>query len=119
MPAEVILHDAFVEVVFSGEVARGQQMGAESLAHVGKTGLVLFDFSGITKADFDPMQLGEGMVRLAARGVRLAICSTNPAYFGFGRQISLYSGLEGQAIATFSDRNDAILWLLRSPAAEE
>lgn len=113
MPATVTLHDQFVEVVFSGEVERGRRLTDEGIEHARRTQRILFDFSEITRAAFDPMQLGDGMTRLANQGVRLAICSTNPVYFGFGRQISLYSGVEGTAIAVFKHREDAVNWLLR------
>ena len=112
MPSLVTLHDHFLEVAFSGEVERAT-LREEGAAHLRKTGRVLFDFSEITKANFDAMQLGDAMTRLAATGVRLAICSTNPVYFGFGRQISLYSGVEGEAIAVFKERQAAISWLIR------
>jgi hypothetical protein len=112
------LADSYVEVQFSGEVdpeamrRMGGRLTKEEAAALRATGRVLFDFSEIESFGFDAAQLGESMKRLATAGVRLAVFSSNPRFFAIGRQIALYSGLEGEAIAVFGDRAEALSWLL-------
>lgn len=90
----------------------GARLSTEEAAAVGRTGKVLFDFTNIESFAFDAEQLGRSMQRLASNGVRLAIYSSNPRFFGIGRQIALHSGLEGTAIAVFQQRPEAVGWLL-------
>lgn len=110
--------DGFVEIVFSGQIEpdvmqkSGARLSPAEAAAVGRTGRVLFDFTDIDSFGFDAQQLGLSMQRLAANGVRLAVYSSNPRFFGVGRQIALYSGLEGSAIAVFDSRPEAVGWLL-------
>lgn len=107
----------YVAVIFAGEVTPVGLSGfAErepaALAALRGHGRLLFDFSAVTHFGFDPLTLGEAMQRLAGQGLRLAICSTNPEYFGVGRQIAQYSGVEGNAINVFRDQAEAVAWLV-------
>ncbi len=117
MAHEVIIHPTFVEVLFSGEVAVGSVRAAggfkpEEIEALRQLKRLLFDFSAVTNFGFDPLSLGSGIKRLSDFGLALAIVSTNPLYFGIGRQIALYSGVEGDGIAVFVDRPSALMWLL-------
>ena len=116
MAQQVELRDGYIAIVFSGTVDRETVRGAlegrdDVLRAIGRTRKVLFDFCGMTSFDFDPYQLGESMRRLAGNGIRLAICSSNPEYFGVARQIAQFSGVEGAAIAVFRAEGDAVGWL--------
>ena len=107
----------YVAVIFAGDVTPEGVGGlAErepvALAALRSHGRLLFDFSEVTHFGFDPLMLGEAMQRHAGQGLRLAICSTSPEYFGVGRQIAQYSGVEGNAINVFRDRAEAVAWLL-------
>jgi hypothetical protein len=110
--------DSYVEVQFSGDIDPGtmRRMGArlapEEADAVRSHGRILFDFSEINSFGFDAERLGQAMQRLAQAGGRLAVYSSNPRFFGIGRQIALYSGLEGDAIAVFRERPEALGWLL-------
>lgn len=110
--------EGYIEVTFSGDLApeamrrMGARLTPEEAAAVQRTRKVLFDFSDIDSFGFDSQLLGSAMQRLAANGVRLAIFSSNPRFFGIGRQIALYSGLEGSAISVHTDRAEALAWLL-------
>lgn len=116
MGHQVRVADRYVEVRFFGEIEPGTFAGVrlteEEIAAIGRAGCVLFDFSDIDSFGFDAEQLGQAMKRLAAQGIRLAVLSTNPLFFGIGRQVALYSGLEGEAIAVFDQRAAALGWLL-------
>lgn len=114
----VRIAESYVEVVYSGEIdpgamrRNGARLTPEEIAAVQRTGKVLFDFNDIETFGFDSQQLGMAMQRLASNGVKLAIYSSNTRFFAIGRQIALYSGLEGAAIAVFADRVEALGWLL-------
>lgn len=116
MGNQVRIADRYVEVRFFGEIEPGTFAGArlteEEIAAIRRAGCVLFDFSEIDSFGFDAERLGQAMQRLGAQGIRLAVHSSNPLFFGVGRQIALYSGLEGEAIAVFDKRVEALGWLL-------
>jgi anti-anti-sigma regulatory factor len=118
LASRVRVADDYVEVSFAGEIdaeslrRTGARLSDEQTAAVAKHGRVLFDFSEIESFGFAPQALGAAMQRLAGQGVRLAVYSSNPRFFGIGRQIALYSGVEGEAIAVFQDRAEALGWLL-------
>jgi len=115
---EIQVHEGYVAVVFSGTVDRDSVRGAlearpdarQAIATLRK---VLFDFSAVKAFEFDPFQLGEAMRRVAGQGLRLAIASEQPEFFGVGRQIAQSSGMEGVAIAVFHTRLEAVAWLQR------
>src|SRR5215216_5913699 len=102
----------YVAVIFAGDIAPEGVSGfverePAALNALRGHGRLLFDFSAVTHFGFDPLTLGEAMQRQAGQGLRLAICSTNPEYFGVGRQIAQYSGVEGNAINVFRDQAEA------------
>ena len=110
--------DGYLAVLFSGAVDRASVQGAlegtpGAVETIRLTRRVYFDFSGVTSFAFDPLTLGEGMTRMAQAGLRLAIASSSPEFFGVGRQIALFSGVEGVAINVFRSEADAVAWLLR------
>ncbi|HMO52957.1 MAG TPA: hypothetical protein PJ994_00475 [Tepidiformaceae bacterium] len=110
MAHHVRVAEQYVEVQFSGEVdpelmrRMGARLTPEETAAVRSTARMLFDFSDIESFGFNTEQLGQSMQRLASLGVRLAVYSSNSRFFAIGRQIALYSGLEGDAIAVFNER---------------
>ncbi len=110
--------EGYVEVAFSGDIdpetmrRMGARLTPEEVAAVQRTARILFVFSDIDMFGFNSENLGLAMQRLAGNGIRLAIFSSNPRFFGIGRQIALHSGLEGSAIAVFSERAEALGWLL-------
>ena len=111
------LREGYVAFVFSGvvdqETAGNLAEGRpDMLPALRRHGRVLFDFSRIERFGFDAFGLGEGMRQLAALGVRLAVASENPEYFGIGRQIAQLSGVEGASIAVFRTEAEAVEWLL-------
>ena len=85
------------------------------VAVIRENGRVLLDFSAVEKFSFDPLLLGDAMKRLAGRGLRIAVASSTPEFFGVGRQVAQYSGVEGEAIAIFKDHRAAEEWLLSQP----
>ena len=112
-----LVHKEHVAIIFAGEVTPESVAGfaeqeTAALAALRGHGRLLFDFSGVTRFGFDPLLLGEEMQRLAGQGLRLAICSTNPEFFGVGRQIAQYSGVEGNAINVFREEAAAVAWLV-------
>lgn len=117
MAQSVEIREGYIAVVFSGVVTPatvGDALGESSDVRTAmrRTPRVLFEFSQIESFGFDPLTLGDGMQRLAALGVRLAVSSSNPEFFGVGRQIALYSGVEAVAIAVFDNEAEAVGWLL-------
>ncbi|MEO8540174.1 MAG: STAS/SEC14 domain-containing protein [bacterium] len=117
------LRPGYVAISFSGDVDRESVRGLlaavpDALATIQRTGRLLFEFSEMESFDFDPLSLGETMQQFASQGLRLAICSANPEFFGVGRQIAQFSGVEGAAIAVFKDQPAAIAWLLGLGNAE-
>lgn len=111
-----LVHQEYVAVIFAGEVtpesvARLAEREPAALAALRSHGRLLFDFSAVTRFGFDPLSLGEAMQRQAGQGLRLAICSSNPEFFGVGRQIAQYSGVEGNAINVFRAEPEAVAWL--------
>lgn len=117
MGQTVLLRDGYVVVQFFENVDRESARGALQNAPgatdaIAQSLRVLFDFSEVTSFKFDPLTLAEGMKRLAERGVKLAVCSSNPEFFGIGRQVAQYSGLEGEAISVFRTEPEALGWLL-------
>lgn len=116
----VLIRDGYVCIEFFGEVdretVRGSLASSEgSLAAIRSNGRVLMEFSAVTRFNFDPLLLGEAMNRLAGRGLRIALASSTPEFFGVGRQVAQYSGVEGEAIAVFKDQPAAEEWLLSQP----
>lgn len=116
MAQEFEVRDGYVAITFSGavdrETVRGALEGREDvLRSLARDRKVLFDFSGVSSFTFDPYQLGEAMRRVAGDGLRLAIVSSNPEYFGVARQIAQFSGVEGAAIAVFRGQLEARDWL--------
>ena len=116
MAQRVVPRETHLAIYFSGVVDSESVQGTltqnpEALATARTTLRVYFDFSEVTSFAFDPLSLGEAMKTLAANGVRLAIASTNPEYFGVGRQIAQYSGVEGMAINVFTTEEEAVAWL--------
>jgi len=110
------IRDGYLEVVFSGVLSRETVAAAgglneEQTEAARKSQRILFNFDDVTEFSYDPFALGLAMARLAGN-LRLAICSSNPALFGVGRQIAQYSGVEGEAMAVFTDRIEALGWLL-------
>ena len=117
MGQTVLIRNGYLLVRFFGDVdpesSRGAVQNAPgALEALAANPRALFDFSDVVSFNFDPLSLGEAMKRLAERGVRLAVCSSNPEFFGIGRQVAQYSGLEGDAISVFRTEPEAIGWLL-------
>lgn len=117
MAQQIEVRDGYVAFLFSGVVApetAGDFLAArpDVLAYLRHHPFVLFDFCSIEKFGFDAYQLSEGMKTLAAQGVRLAVCSTNPEFFGIGRQVAQLSGVEGENIAVFRTEPEAVEWLV-------
>ncbi|MEX0783847.1 MAG: hypothetical protein WD557_14485 [Dehalococcoidia bacterium] len=115
MAQTILVREHFIDVTFSGRADRASVAGGlseEETATVMRLGRVLFDFTDVTEFEFDPARLGDVMRRLAEDGLRLAICSRAPAWFGVGRQIALWSDVEGEAIRVFRDRAEAEAWLV-------
>ncbi len=116
----VLIRDGYVCIECSGEVEREAVVAAlaatpGALAVIRENGRVLLDFSAVEKFSFDPLLLGDAMKRLAGRGLRIAVASSTPEFFGVGRQVAQYSGVEGEAIAIFKDHRAAEEWLLSQP----
>jgi len=110
------IRDGYLEVVFTGILSRETVAAAGGLSDsqteaARKFQRILFNFDDVTEFSYDPFALGVAMARMAGE-MRLAICSINPALFGVGRQIAQYSGVEGEAMAVFSERIEALGWLL-------
>lgn len=120
---EVLIRDGYVCIEFFGDVHRDSVRGTlasvdGALAAIQSHGRVLMDFSRVSRFSFDPMLLGDAMKRLAGVGIRIAVSSASPEFFGVGRQIAQYSGVEGDAIAVFKLQTDASDWLLSKPPRE-
>lgn len=123
MGQTVLIRDGYVCIEFSGEVDRESVRGALASAEgsmdaIRTHGRVLMDFSGVTRFNFDPVLLGDAMKRLSGQGLRIAVSSTAPEFFGVGRQVAQYSGVEGEAIAVFKTQPEAESWLLAQPPRE-
>lgn len=116
MGQTVTIRDDYLLVQFFGivdpESARGAVENTPgAVESVTKSARVLFDFSEVTSFKFDPVLLGDAMRRLGERGVKLAVASSSPEFFGIGRQVAQLSGLEGEAIAVFRTQPEAASWL--------
>jgi hypothetical protein len=114
---EIEVRDGYVAFLFSGVVdpkTAGNSLTErpDVLSYLRRHPFVLFEFSRIEKFGFDAFPLSDAMKNLAAQGVRLAICSTNPEFFGIGRQIAQLSGVEGAHIAVFRAEAEAVGWLV-------
>ena len=117
LAVRAVVHAEYVEIVFQGDIDPESLAGfgnenPRAIPAVMRHGRVLFDFSGVKRFGFDPLTLGDQMKRLSGEGLRLAICSNSPEFFGVGRQIAQFSGVEGEAIAVFHSRDEARAWLL-------
>lgn len=120
MGQTVLIREGYVCIEFFGDVVPESARGALDSAPgavqaILANGRVLMDFSAVEKFAFDPMILGDAMKRLAGQGLCIAIASSAPEFFGVGRQIAQFSGVEGEAIAVFKDRAGAEEWLLLQP----
>ena len=123
MAQRVEPRDGYLALLFSGVVDRESVQGALSenpaaLQRLLATQRVLFEFSDVTSFAFDPLALGSEMTRLAQQGLRLAISSSNPEFFGVGRQIAQFSGVEGVAINVFQAEEEAVAWLVAPTCGE-
>lgn len=123
MGQTVLIRDGYVCIEYFGDVdpesVRGALASSDgSIDAIRQDGRVLMDFSRVAKFTFDPMLLGDAAKRLAEQGLRIALCSSTPEFFGVGRQIAQYSGLEGEAVAVFRDQATAEDWLHSRPAQE-
>lgn len=117
MAHDIELREGYIAFVFSGVV--NQETAGDLLAGrmdvlpaLRRHGRVLFDFSRIEHFGFDAFGLGDGMRQLAELGLRLAVASESPEYFGIGRQIAQLSGVEGANISVFRTEKEAVEWLL-------
>ena len=120
MGQTVLIRDGYVCIEYSGDVDPESARGALAATHraldlIRENGRLLLDFSAVEKFSFDPLILGEAMKRLAGQGLRIAVASSAPEFFGVGRQVAQYSGVEGDAIAIFKAHQEAEEWLLSQP----
>ena len=107
----------YVAVLFSGVVTQDSidafnEAHPDAMADMLRQGRVLLEFSAVESFGLDPRMLGDSMRRLAPQGLRLAISSAKPEFFGVGRQIAQFSGVEGDSIAVFHTEAEAVQWLL-------
>jgi hypothetical protein len=117
VPQRIEPREGYLAIVFYGAVERGDLQAALTaepalLNAIRTSRRLLFELSDVTSFAFDPESVGISFGMLARQGLKIAISSSNPEYFGVGRQIAQLSGVEGSSINVFRGEPEAIGWLM-------
>lgn len=116
MAFRFVAHETYVEVQLYGVLGGGptaQRPATPQRVRPPFGTRVLLDLTDVERIAISVDRLVDGMARVEALGVRMALLAPRADLFGLSRQVLQLAGVrEGFMISAFKERDLALAWLL-------